>query len=242
MFSSCQSLIGAERRIAIKFSKWNRRQAKSLSIHSLICAETCQQLNWYYLWWRDLFHISCPYMQRITAIAMGPLSTGCWSRYYILSGNSRPLLFIRTVTSVETNWLFIDKNFLLVNPHKSLLTLFIVLRSARHWLWRRFTYDGFLSGSGLGSRFVFVSRGLWISWGRNGICPGRPRHLNRCGDLQQVCNNEKGHCNSHDSNFICLFHRTTKDQQYERMLSGLEKAAKEGLRNAPCSLLYKCPL
>lgn len=54
--------------------------------------------------------------------------------------------------------------------------------------------------------------------------------------------NEKGHCNSHDSHFICLFHRTTKDQQYERMLSGLEKAAKEGLRNAPCSLLYKCPL
>lgn len=46
-----------------------------------------------------------------------------------------------------------------------------------------------------------------------------------------------------NSNFIHLFYsRNTIDRRYEVLLSGVENAAKEGLRGLPCSLMYKCDL
>lgn len=41
---------------------------------------------------------------------------------------------------------------------------------------------------------------------------------------------------------LSLIRTSTDRRQYEVMLAGIEKAATDGLRNAPCSLIYKCSL
>lgn len=42
--------------------------------------------------------------------------------------------------------------------------------------------------------------------------------------------------------FFSSLNRNSTEPQYAHLLSGMEKAAKEGMKNMPCNLLYKCPL